>query len=144
MHRTLGHTYEALKYFNMAISLDPKQATALKVWKTFKEKWKITLHFKFLSYPIYPTLSYLILIQIKLIHLCQVKMNEKFTTAVKKLYVSIHNIRYVMYDYIYWLIDSLFHIFHYSLQSNFSLFYCSFHFNSFYCLYFIILLCRRY
>jgi Tetratricopeptide repeat len=39
VHRTLGHTYEALKYFNMAISLDPKQATALKVTNTSLKEW---------------------------------------------------------------------------------------------------------
>ena len=31
MHRTLGNSAEALKYFDIAISLDPKEGTALKV-----------------------------------------------------------------------------------------------------------------
>lgn len=31
VHERLGHTNKALKYFNMAISLDPKEGTAIKV-----------------------------------------------------------------------------------------------------------------
>ena len=51
VHRTLGHTNEALKYFNIAISLDPKEATALKVLScTFITSTVLNVHIKYCTY----------------------------------------------------------------------------------------------